>query len=311
MVAFLTGINSAIRQVSTTLHSMNRRKYLKLAGLGVGLLSGCAEGGSGSSPTSTLTVTPSPSPAPASSPTSEPTPTPTPEPQRPEIVETSLLYRWQSFGDVLDKQVNAVGKGAQAIIGFRHVSEVHDGTLDVTEQVRVFGPEGNRVGHKSFDDEQLVSGDGPEDWEHALNFDTSTWDRGEHDYEVLIRDNISGKLSEGVRGSFRVNKPLGADEISLSNVQAPDTVSVGQDYSFTLILENLSSRDGSLVSTYSAKYKSSSTWYTDSDSKMWATIPSGGKYTWKSGTTSFDNTGTVQFRVDEIDETWEVEVTSN
>lgn len=290
---------------------MNRRQYLKIVGLGIGVLSGCIGDDPESSPTPSPTATSSPTSTASPSPSPTLTPTPTPEAQRPEIVEASLLYLWQAFGDVLSKQIDAVGKGAQAVIGFRHVTEVHDGTYDVTEQVRIFGPDGNRIDQQSFDDEQLVEGVGPQEWEHALYFDTSTWDKGQHDFEVLIRDNVSGKISESAQGSFRVNSPLGPNEAGLEDVEASDTVTVGKDYSFTLTLENLSSRDGSVVTSLSAKYRSEPSWYTYPDLTISSTIPSGGTNTWESTSVSFDDTGTVQFRLDEINEVWEVEVTSN
>lgn len=226
-------------------------------------------------------------------------------------MDSGLLYRWEEFGDVLNNKIEDVGKGAQAIIGFRHETEVHDGTFDVTEQVRIFDPNGNRIGHQTFDDEQLASGDGPQEWAHALYFDTSNWDLGQHNYEILIRDNVTNKLSEPATGFFHVNEPLGPKVASLRSVDAPDTVAVGEDYSIKLNFGNSSSRDGSVVSTLSAKYAGDRQWYTYSDTKIWANIPAGGQNYWESTAISFDNTGTIQYRLDALNETWDVEVTSN
>lgn len=272
---------------------MNRRSFL--ATFGASIVAGCA--GVGSTPTPT--------------PTPKPTPTPTPEPKRPNIADTSLLYEWTEFGDVLDKQFSAVGKGAQAIVGFRYQAEVHDGTADYTEQVRIFGPDGNRIDMQQSRDEQLVSGEGYQEWEHALYFDTTTWDFGSYEHEVLIRDNITDKVSETSTGEFQVNRPLGPDEGVLWSIDHPNPVAVDEDYSFTLELGNQADRDGSVVTSLSSKYQSDDEWYTYPNTTVAVNVATQRTNTWASTSISFNYTGTVRFRLDELDETWEVDVIEN
>lgn len=302
-------LGEARKQIDTVAPSMDRRSFL--ATFGAIMIAGCAGDGSTPTPTPTPEPTPTPTADPTATPTTESTPSPTPEPQRPKITRSSLLYKYRNFGDVLTKQFDAVGKGAQAIIGFRHETEVHDGTFDITEQVGVFGPDGNRVDLQRFDDEQLLDADGPREWEHALRFDTATWDLGDYRYEVVIRDNVTEKVSETASGRFEVTEPLGREEASLLSVDDPDTVAVDDDYSSTLELKNQSGRDGSVVTKLSTKYKSSSDWYTYTDTKLTVNLPAGGANTWESAPVSFDVPGTIQFRLDAIDEVWEVEVTDN
>jgi hypothetical protein len=282
---------------------MKRRHYL--AALSAGVLAGCSgsdgsETQQGTEPTETPTPTPNPTP--------EPTPTATPEPVSPSISETSLLYGWRDFGDVQDKQLEAVGKGAQAIVGFHYSAMVHDGTVNLTEQVSVYGPENNRVDIDQQTDEQLTDTEGVQEYEHAIAFDTATWDLGSYTYEVLIRDNVTSKVSDTIRGSFQVNSPLSDDEATLQSVDAPDSVNVGEDYSFTLEIGNTSNRDGSVVTSLSAKYESSRDWYTYTDDKLTVSIPSEWRNTWESAPVSFDTEGTLQYRLDAINEIWEIEV---
>lgn len=280
---------------------MNRRRFLATSATvgATAVTAGCAS--SGSSPQDTTTT--------AEQTTTEQTTT-TQGSLQPEIISTGLLSRWNEFGDVSSYRVNAVGEGAYAIIGFRYDVVVHDGTLDVTDQVKVFGPSGERVAVKDTRDEQLTEGDGLQTWENAFRFDTSTWERGEYTYQVLIRDNVSNKVSETKQGSFTVNAPLSEQEARLAAVDGPDTVSVGEPYSFTLTLENTSTRDGSVVTTVSAKYERQDSWQTYSDSRITATMAAGETNTWESAEFSYDYEGTVQYRLDALGEIWSVKVTA-
>jgi len=262
-------------------------------------LAGCSTGtDSTESPTSTDSPTPTP----------EPTPTQTPTPQPPTVDEISLVSRWKEFGDVMDHQVNAVGRGALAIVGFRYHAEVHDGRSDTTEQLRIFDESGSRVAIDEVTDDQLTEESGYQSWEHALQFETDQWDLGDYEAEVIIRDNIMGKNSSSKIGSFKVNQPLTGSEGTLVDVEAPDTVSTGERYEFNLVLENSGTRDGSIVTPVSARYESGSEWHTY-DFTVSSTIAQEETNTWSGYFGGFDYSGTVIFRLDEIDETWRVEVT--
>lgn len=183
---------------------MQRRSFL--ATLGAGVVTGCV----GSEPTPTPgapteVVTKIITPTPTPSPTASPTPTATPEAPRPEIIAVRLVSEWNDYGDVYANAIDEVTIGDYATIAFRHVTPVHDGTLHVFENVNVRSiREDRRVGLRRFEDEQLTEGDGPQRWEHALSFDTFDWSPGPHRAEVMIRDEITGKVSEPADHEFDV-----------------------------------------------------------------------------------------------------------
>lgn len=292
---------------------MNRRRFLT-ASTTIGataLTAGCTSSSSSSDTTTSSATTTAEPTTTASTTTAEPTPTETTTQaaRQPELLSTSLLSRWDDFGDVETNTVDAVGTGAIALLGYRYRVMVHDGTLDITNQMRVFDPDGTRVALDDFNDEQLTDGDGMQTWENVFTFDTSDWDLGTYTTEVLVRDNVSGEVSETLEGEFEVNDPLGPDDVELTDVDAPDTVTVGGPYSFTLTFENVSTQDGSLVSTASAKYGSQSSWSSISGGRISSTMAAGSTNTWESGDITFDYDGVVQYRVDSIDAVWSVEVT--
>ena len=286
---------------------MNLTRRQLLATTGTALAAGLA-GCTSSEPTDSPPETTSP---PTQPPTPQPTtrePTTTRQPEPPEILEVALVSEFSEYGDVQANPVTAVGKGATALLGYHHETTVHDGTLNITTQVKVFGPSGRRVDSSTHDDEQLVSGNGRQEWQNVHTFDTTGWDLGDYEFGVLIRDNVTNTVSETARGTFTLNSPLGPQDASLQSVFGPDAVGVGEDYAFTLNFSNTSERDGSVVSTISGKWKSESSWYTYPDSSITATMAAGGTGTWESSPITFENTGTFQYRLDALDEIWEVEV---
>lgn len=276
---------------------MDRRSFLTLSG--AVLVAGCSGSDGGSTPASTAAPTPSP----------EPTPSPTPEPKAPSVEAVSLVSRWDEYGDAISEQVNAVGQGAPALIAYRHSSEVHDGTLDVTEQVRVFDDGGTRVGIQDTTDEQLVDASGYQSWEHGVSFETDRWDLGGYEAELLVRDNITGKTSETATASFLVNDPLVGSAARLVGVDAPNSVRIGERYEYDATVENTSTRDGSVVSTLSARFLPNGDWYTYPDFQLATTMATGETNTYEGFIGEFSSEGTVQFRIDDIDGTWRVDVT--
>lgn len=185
---------------------MRRRSFL--ASLGTAALAGCT----GNEPTPTPGVrtevvkkTRIVSPTPTPTPTETPTPTATPEPPAPRIINVQLVSEWETYGDVADKAIDEVAVGERAWIGFRQEVYIHDGTLHVFEDVEVREqPSGNRVGHRTFEDEQLTDGSGLQMWEHALPFYTDEWSPGEYRARVIIRDEVTGKVSEPAYETFDV-----------------------------------------------------------------------------------------------------------
>jgi|GEM_PF-1942324 len=282
---------------------MDRRRYIAL--MGAAALAGCAS--EGSDQESTTTTAPSTT---TTTTTETSTETTTPPANRPPTIDTvSLISRWDEFGDAKDHQLQAMGRGALAIVGFRYMAGVHNGTANYTEQVKVYGPDGNRVAIDQSTDEQLVDETGYSSWEHALYFETESWDLGEYTAEVLIRDNEINATSDTGSTEFTVNRPLTEGDAELVNVIGPDSIQPGERYEFTLELMNTSARDGSVVSPWSVKWESGLNWSTY-DTEVTASVAAGETNEWSGYVEGLEDEGTVIFRLDEIGQTWQLEVSS-
>lgn len=184
---------------------MYRRMFLAVvAGAS---LAGCAGGGPSSE--TTPVSTPTPAPTPTETPGQTTTEPSTPVKPRPDVRFVNLVSKWEQFGDAVENQISEVAIGDTANIAFRHYTMVHDGTFHVTEQVEVFGPEGKRVAIDQFEDEQLYDLNGVEEWEHYFPLDTEDWEPGRHRAEVIIRDEVTGKVSEPETTEFEVVESVG------------------------------------------------------------------------------------------------------
>jgi len=265
------------------------------------LLAGCSEGstdGPDSEATDTVTSTRTPTP----------TETSTPEPQPPEVNEVSLITEWEKYGDVLDKQIEGAAPGAEIVVGFRYSVQIHDGVHDITKQARIYDSSDTRVTQDSGEDRQLVDSSGYQEWEGAFYFDTTDWEMDDYEVEVIVRDNVSGDVSENKSSEFSLNSPLTGNDASLVSYEGPDSIQSGEEFSFSLNLQNNSNRDSSIISPLSVK-RGDSDWYTYPDSKFRLTIPSNEQRTWESSTsTASSDKGVYTFRIDDIGETWTYEI---
>lgn len=283
---------------------MHRRSYLALVAAG---LAGCTGGGDTSTPTESATATPTRTATPTATPTPTPTPTSVSE---PSIETVSLVSGYTEFGDAAENEIDAIGAGAPAIIAYQFGAAVHDGQLDVTEQVRIREKSsGRRIAMTEHTSDQLVDATGYQTWENAqLIDDARSWDRGEYEAEVIARDNAMGANSSPATASFSVMAPLGPGGARIASVDAPDTVSTGERYDYALALENTGGRDGSVVSSLSARHETADQWQTTEDLTVVETLGQGDTGTWAGYYTGFSSPGTVVMRLDAIDETWRVDV---
>lgn len=205
--------------------------------------------------------------------------------------------------------MEAAGVGGYILIGFRYNINVHDGVHHALQQVRVFNDSGTRVAMDSFEDRQLVEESGRIQWENRLRFETTSLETGTYTAEVIIQDLENDQVSDSIETSFELVPPLGPDEAELLSVDAKDTVTTGETYSFIAEVENTSQRDSSVVSTLSQKYESSDSW-TVSDGKIFQMpLAVAESNTWQSGEVTYDYTGSVEIRIDDIKESWTVDVT--
>lgn len=115
----------------------------------------------------------------------------------------NLVSEYQEYGDVGENEISEVTIGEIAWVGFRYRSMIHDDTNHVFEQVEI-RHDGTRVGLQQFEDEQLVDRTGMSLWEHALQFSTDDWSPGQHTAEVLIRDEVTDRVSEPESTEFSV-----------------------------------------------------------------------------------------------------------
>ena len=277
---------------------MNRRRFLTVVGC-VGL-SGCT-GSETSTKTREATVT--------ETATETPTPTPTTTTiSNPELVSANLLTHWEEFGDVRKFEVNAVGKGGNAVVGWRYSLPIHDGKSEESYQVTIYNEEGPSVTSRKGSDQNLTNNAGSDTWERWEGIDTTGWDQGQYSAEVLVRDEVTGKNSETISVDFTVNEPLGKGEANIQSVSTPDSVKVGEQVSTNLTIANKTGRDSSVVSTLSGQYEDSQ-WQSVSEEKFKMNIAANDSREYKGGTISFDQAGTYSYRLDAIGETWSIEVT--
>ncbi|GAA0212577.1 hypothetical protein [Halobaculum roseum] len=271
------------------------------------LLAGCSEGTTGGRDSGTTdTVTSTSTPAPTETPTA--TETPTPERQPPKVNEVSLITEWEKFGDVLDKQIEGAAPGTNIVVGYRYNIQIHDGVHDITKQARIYDSSDTRITQASSEDRQLVDSSGYQEWEGTFYFDTTDWEIGNYEAEVIVRDNVTGDVSKSKSGEFSLNSPLTGNDASLVSYDGPDTLQSGEEYSYSLDLQNNSNRDSSIISPLSVK-RGDSDWYTYPDSMFRLTIPSNEQRTWESETaTAPSDKGVYTYRIDDIGETWTYEI---
>jgi hypothetical protein len=242
--------------------------------------------------------------------TNSPTPTPTATPvPSPEVELITPISGWTGYGDVRQNRMESVGQGGTLLIGFRYRIKSHGGVHNALQQVRVYDDEDTRVAIDSYEDRQLIDRDGYISWENRLSFDTTGWDQGTYTTEILIEDLENNTVSSQVEREFDIVSPLGPSEVKLTEVDAPDAVSVGQPYSFELTFENTGSRDSSLVSKLSSKYRGETDWSTSSSTAFRLPIKAGRTNNWSSDEVSYNFPREVMFRIDEISETWTQTVT--
>jgi len=267
-----------------TTHIKNRRQFLgtALAGI-IASSAGCTSDGTG-----------------------ETTSSENGEPPAPDIKEVSLVTEHDSYGDLAQNKISAAASDAIIDIAFNYESTTHDNEHHVTNQVRIFDNSGNRIAQESVDDKQLEGQSGRDTWENSFWFDTEGWGKGEYEIEVLIRDQITGLSSSPGKGKFELTEPLHQSEVGVVEIDAPSSVRVGEDYQITFRIRNTSSRDGTVRTRLSEKYERNN-WYTYND-YLDITIAAGSVREWTSSTFSFNQSGEYEFRLDSINESWNVTV---
>lgn len=141
-------------------------------------------------------------------PTATPTATPPPVPQ---IYTVAPLSEWQTYGDVIDKQIGAISPADPALIGARFQTLCNsDGESRWRNVTSISNDAGEVVSSNSTRSEQFATGCDREGviWEQALtlyydNQYTTRWPQGTYTAEVRI-DDFYADDSRSATAEFQV-----------------------------------------------------------------------------------------------------------
>lgn len=260
---------------------MRRRSYLTLMGTLVG--AGCVGDSSREStltpsetPTDTAKPTATPTPEPTETPTPEPTetPSPTPEPE-PTLVRVNPVMEWDRFGDVVDERTSAFGAGAPVRVGSRQRLPVVNGKIDSVAQCTLYDG-GRRLNQKSLEITELVDTARTRRNEVWFEFPPSDFENGTYTATLTVQDNHFGNRTRTDRIEFDVVEPLTDGEIEVVEREFPETMTANEPFSFAVVLENVSSRDSSIVSPISARANYGE--FRQTDSVLVVNLASGARY---------------------------------
>lgn len=95
---------------------------------------------------------------------------------------------------------------SEITVGYRHTTWVYDGTFDITTRVEITDTQDNRVAVDQYRDEQILDGNGPTDREGSMVFQADRA-RGASLATVVIRDDVTGKVSVPETGRFDLTEP--------------------------------------------------------------------------------------------------------
>lgn len=188
---------------------MNRRAFL--ATIGTATLAGCSGVGElGESEVETRIVTKTvfksrePTPTSRPTPTISATPSPTPSAPAPVIELVALITDWEE-GDARANDTDSAVVGEEVIVVVWHETPVHNGTWSVLEQIEIIHDQTNVIyGQEITEEERLLNRQDPVFFERQFEFDTAGWPPGEYTIEVMVRDNMTGKISEPETKTFNL-----------------------------------------------------------------------------------------------------------
>lgn len=268
---------------------MRRRDFL--ATTGVAAFGGC-QNLPGGQPERTRT----------SEPTDEPTDTSTASPTAtspsPTIENVSLVSTWDEAGDLAANAIDAAAPLGDIQLAVRYSMPIHSGAIRPRTQMTIYDEEDSRVDSKTEEEERLTDDSGVAIWENDVVFDASAWDRGEYTVETIIRDNETELTSDTATATFELTEPITTAEVT--NIDAPNSIGVGESYQFTLTIENTSGRDGTFHSRLS--YRIGGDFQGIGTFNL--TLADGQTRDWTSGEVEFDQTGEITFRLDETGDEW-------
>lgn len=126
--------------------------------------------------------------------------TPAGEPHPPRIRLLNLISGWEQAGDVEANAVQEISKGEPAIIGYRYEAWCHSGDLRCT----IYSDAAEANQRHVIDRDMETSGSVIR--EGYTEFATDDWRPGTEEAEVVIRDEITGYVSEPASMRFTVSR---------------------------------------------------------------------------------------------------------
>jgi hypothetical protein len=120
----------------------------------------------------------------------------------PYIIQANLVSSYEDWGDVEANKIEVESLGDVLNVGFRYAIDVHDAKVAMFEQVRIEDENGTNIDLGTHESEQLVEDDDQYLFEHALSFDTYSWERGTYTATVQIRDNETGETTDPTSFEF-------------------------------------------------------------------------------------------------------------
>lgn len=125
----------------------------------------------------------------------------------PEITDAGLVSEWNNYGDIDEFSVSTANVGDNVIIAYQYNLYIHEGTGHDFAQIELYNDDGERVAQNSTEDEQIYDNDGYSAFEYAQVFDTTEWEAGDYTAEIIIRDEVTGKVSDTFDFTFTMATP--------------------------------------------------------------------------------------------------------
>lgn len=122
----------------------------------------------------------------------------------PQIETISLITGWDSFGDVIENQIDSIEAGEDAIIGCRFWYYVNDGSIKARHQLTFYGPDDTQLGVRNGTTDRLAEEEGWEDWEWYERYGTTEDDLGTYRVVWQIRDETNDEVSETAETTFEL-----------------------------------------------------------------------------------------------------------
>lgn len=228
-----------------------------------------------------------------------------------EINRAVPLYTWYNYGDIDQYPSDTYGLGGYATVAVEAPFEVPaDGPPVVTYRTELL--DGDQVIARNELYEAPLAGIDAEpgtttmiDVPHSV-VTTDAPGPGEYTVRCSLRDVVANTNFDQVEETVTLVEPFGPDDVSVSNVRIPDTVSTGESFKFRIFFENMTTRASSLITSLSERRP-------DGDfrqiSDIRVSFPSeGGDVFFQLSENSFADPGAYTFRIDELGTTFDISV---